>query len=160
MVGASSIRMDMLHSQASRRSPHATTALAVGERRRVDAEQAQHITASSADIRLLNTTMLNADSWPQQESLSSERDSSLDGVIAKPWGHEYRIYEDPFFDVWRLTINPGYSTSEHCHPRKSTALICLYGSGRLRLLSGIHTVRRSDIVHIGRGVFHATENTG
>jgi mannose-6-phosphate isomerase-like protein (cupin superfamily) len=118
------------------------------------------IEASSADARLLNATMLQGESWPRHEEISSDRESDLDDVIAKPWGHEYRIYCDPFFDVWRLTIEPGRSTSEHCHPRKSTALICLAGSGRLRLLAGAYTLGAGDLVQIGRGVFHRTENTG
>jgi mannose-6-phosphate isomerase-like protein (cupin superfamily) len=118
------------------------------------------IEASSADARLLSETMLQAESWPRYEEIAGDCDFELDDVIAKPWGHEYRIYCDAFFDVWRLTIEPGYSTSEHCHPRKSTALICLSGSGRLRLLAGAYTVSAGDLVQIGRGVFHLTENTG
>jgi mannose-6-phosphate isomerase-like protein (cupin superfamily) len=118
------------------------------------------IAASSADARLLNETMLQARSWPRHEEITSDHGSQLDEVIAKPWGYEYRVYCDPFFDVWRLTISPGCSTSEHCHPRKSTALICLAGNGRLRLLSGAYRLEPADLVHIGRGVFHMTENIG
>ena len=118
------------------------------------------IQASSADARLLNATMLEADSWPRYEEIADGPSPALDDVVAKPWGHEYRIYCDPFFDVWRLTIKPGQSTSEHCHPRKSTALICLAGSGRLRLLTCTYTLAAHDLVLIGRGVFHLTENVG
>jgi mannose-6-phosphate isomerase-like protein (cupin superfamily) len=109
---------------------------------------------------LLNATMLDKDSWPRYEEIQERARSALDNVIAKPWGHEYRIYCDPFFDVWRLTIKDGQSTSEHCHPRKSTALICLSGSAQLKLVSGLYALGAGDLVLIGRGVFHATVNAG
>lgn len=118
------------------------------------------IEASSADVRLLRTTMLQTASWPRYEQITSSRCSELDDVIAKPWGYEYRVYCDPFFDVWRLTIKPGHATSEHCHPHKVTALICLSGSGRLRLLTGTYMLAANDFVLIGRGVFHLTQNVG
>jgi mannose-6-phosphate isomerase-like protein (cupin superfamily) len=118
------------------------------------------IDASSADARLLNATMQQAESWPRYEEISRTVESELDEVILKPWGHEYRIFCDPFFDIWRLTIEPGHSTSEHCHPRKSTALICLAGHGRLQLLTGTYQLSAGDVVVIGRGVFHKTENIG
>ncbi len=116
------------------------------------------VTASSADMQLLQEMMLQTRSWPQHEEIAGDRWSHLDSVIAKPWGVEYRVYCDPFFDVWRLTIRAGRSTSEHCHPRKSTALICLGGSGRLRLLGEVYPFGPSDVVQLGRGVFHLIEN--
>jgi mannose-6-phosphate isomerase-like protein (cupin superfamily) len=118
------------------------------------------IEATSADARLLNATMRQAESWPRYEEITRDQESDLDEVIVKPWGHEYRVYCDPFFDVWQLTIKPRQSTSEHCHPRKSTALICLSGRGKLRLLTGAYMIGAGDLVQIGRGVFHLTENTG
>jgi mannose-6-phosphate isomerase-like protein (cupin superfamily) len=104
--------------------------------------------------------MLDRQSWPRYEEIPERPRSTLDNVIAKPWGHEYRIYCDPFFDAWRLTIKRGQATSEHCHPRKSTALICLSGNARLELVSGLYTLGAGDLVLIGRGVFHSTVNVG
>ena len=104
--------------------------------------------------------MQQIESWPRYETISGDNNSTLDGVIAKPWGREYRIYRDPFFDIWLLKIEPGQSTSEHCHPRKSTALICVSGEGHLDVLSGRHVLRAHDIVVIGKGVFHSTRNIG
>lgn len=117
------------------------------------------VDASSADFRLLDATMQESHSWPRYEEIAYRQESELDEVISKPWGHEYRIYCDPFYDVWRLTLEPGQSTSEHCHPRKTTALICLSGHGRLNLLTGSYALNANDIVVIGRGVFHLTQNT-
>lgn len=118
------------------------------------------IEASPADVHRLNVTMQEAEAWPRYEKISRHGDSDLDEVISKPWGHEYRIYRDPFFDIWLLTIDPGHATSEHCHPRKSTSLICLSGTGCLQLLTGIYLLSAGQMVAIGRGVFHSTKNIG
>ena len=120
----------------------------------------RRIDATPADARLLDATMEQAGSWPRYEEISSHSASELDDVISKPWGHEYRIYRDPFFDIWLLTIGSGHSTSEHCHPRKSTALICLSGEGYLRVQGHAYRLSAGDIVVIGRGVFHLTKNIG
>jgi mannose-6-phosphate isomerase-like protein (cupin superfamily) len=96
-------------------------------------------------------------------SLGAEQfdgDSYLDRVIKKPWGHEYRIYADYFYDLWKLSILPGHMTSFHCHPRKETALLCLNGRGKMRFLNQEQTIQPLDSVYIERGVFHSTENIG
>src|SRR6476660_1400694 len=52
-------------------------------------------------------------------SMSNEnfdQDKYLNELIPKPWGHEYRIYTDNIYDVWKLRITPGGQTSLHCHP--------------------------------------------
>jgi mannose-6-phosphate isomerase-like protein (cupin superfamily) len=95
--------------------------------------------------------------------LKSERfddDTYLDGIVEKPWGHEYRIYADPFYDIWKLFLLPGQATSMHCHPRKETVLICLGGRARMHFVGRVLEVGASDVVHIRKGVFHCTENLG
>lgn len=87
-------------------------------------------------------------------------DGYLDELIEKPWGHEYRVYADTLYDVWKLTLGVGHATSTHCHPRKETALLCLSGEGRVRLLDREYTIRAGNLVRFGKGVFHATENIG
>ena len=89
-----------------------------------------------------------------------DSDSYLDRVIQKPWGYEYRIYADQFYDLWKLSLLPGQSTSMHCHPRKETALLCLGGRGTMRFLEGVYEVEPLDCIYIGKGVFHSTENSG
>lgn len=84
----------------------------------------------------------------------------LDGLIAKPWGHEYRIYADSFYDVWKLDVFPGQSTSMHCHPRKETALLCLEGTAKFHTLNGAYEIQAMDFVHAQKGTFHSTENNG
>ncbi len=88
----------------------------------------------------------------------AERDSYLNGFIVKPWGHEYRVYCDNLFDVWRLRLQAGQSTSMHGHLQKDTVLICLAGSGTTTFLDGTECpVEAGRYVYIGRGAFHRTE---
>ena len=89
-----------------------------------------------------------------------EADRYLDRIVEKPWGREYRIYADNFYDLWKLSILPGQATSLHAHPRKETALLCLSGQGEMRTLRRTYPVSRMTILHIDKGVFHATENIG
>ncbi|WP_158631891.1 cupin domain-containing protein [Chroococcidiopsis cubana] len=84
----------------------------------------------------------------------------LDGLIQKPWGREYRIYADNFYDIWQLDILPGQSTSMHCHPRKETALLCLEGKARFHTLTESHALETTNFIRIRKGTFHATENVG
>lgn len=87
-------------------------------------------------------------------------DLYLNEVISKPWGLEFRVFADNLYDVWKLTLLPGKSTSMHCHPRKVTALICLDGIGKITFANDSYTIATGDVVYIPKGVFHATENVG
>jgi mannose-6-phosphate isomerase-like protein (cupin superfamily) len=104
---------------------------------------------------------MSASTWKAPENECFVKDLYLDEVISKPWGLEFRVYCDTFFDVWKLTILPGKSTSTHCHPRKETALLCLAGTGRISFVNGeSHIVSAGKAVFIPKGVFHSTENLG
>jgi CRP/FNR family transcriptional regulator, cyclic AMP receptor protein len=91
---------------------------------------------------------------------SFAEDLFLDELIPKPWGREYRIYADSFYDVWKLEMGPGRATSLHYHPRKDTVLMCLGGHGRIRLADAEIDIRAGKHIFIRRGVFHATTNIG
>jgi CRP-like cAMP-binding protein/mannose-6-phosphate isomerase-like protein (cupin superfamily) len=91
---------------------------------------------------------------------SFAEDVFLDELIPKPWGREYRIYADNFYDVWKLELGPGRGTSLHYHPRKDTVLMCLGGHGRIQLADKEIDVFAGSHIFIGRGVFHATTNVG
>lgn len=103
---------------------------------------------------------MSAPNWKVLETEQFKQDLYLDSVIPKPWGLEFRVYCDTFFDVWKLTLLPGKSTSTHCHPRKETALLCLSGTGKISFLHESHAVSAGDVVFIPKGVFHNTENIG
>jgi mannose-6-phosphate isomerase-like protein (cupin superfamily) len=115
---------------------------------------------SMQDTQLFEEAM-SANTWKTLESEQFEQDLYLDEVIPKPWGLEFRVYCDTFFDVWKLTLLPGKATSTHCHPRKETALLCLAGKGQISFLDQeSHLVSAGDVVFIPKGVFHSTENLG
>ena len=91
---------------------------------------------------------------------SFAEDLFLDELIPKPWGREYRIYADNFYDVWKLELGPGRATSLHYHPRKDTVLMCLCGHGRIQLADTEIDILAGNHIFIGRGVSHATANIG
>jgi mannose-6-phosphate isomerase-like protein (cupin superfamily) len=108
---------------------------------------------SKEDIALLSRRTRGA--------MSSEdftKDIYLNTLIPKPWGHEYRIYIDNIYDVWRLKLSTGGQTSLHCHPRKDTALLCLSGTGLFQTLRQERTIRSGDYLYIRKGAFHSTRN--
>lgn len=115
--------------------------------------------ASAPDVALLTRLLERSGGILQSEQSHDEQ--ALDAVIEKPWGYEYRVYTDCFYDVWQLCLRPGQSTSLHCHPRKVTALICLAGElGRVRLLDQDQQLTPLEWLTFGKGVFHTTENLG
>ena len=83
---------------------------------------------------------------------SFAEDLFLDELIPKPWGREYRIYADNFYDVWKLELGPGKATSLHYHPRKDTVLMCLGGHGRIRLADADIDILAGKHIFIGCGV--------
>ncbi len=117
-------------------------------------------TRSPSDETVLMDSLLSTRASLQAEQFDSAVHEYLDEVIPKPWGYEFRVYADDLYDVWKLCLFPGEGTSVHCHPRKETALLCLAGSGRMRLLDSEHEVVTGSVVLIGKGVFHSTTNTG
>lgn len=78
-------------------------------------------------------------------------------VIAKPWGHEYLIFQNDHAAVWILHMRQGHRTSMHCHPNKKTSLTVLAGEARCSTLVDEHRVRTREGLLIEKGVFHSTE---
>lgn len=106
-------------------------------------------------------TIANLTDGPvDREMPGSAEHAYFDRFIVKPWGHEGRIYDDRWMDVWRLLIEPGEATSVHTHPRKDTWLICIGGEGVLETVAGEQiALAEGSIVHIGAGVLHTTRTT-
>jgi mannose-6-phosphate isomerase-like protein (cupin superfamily) len=113
---------------------------------------------SRADERTLVEQLRGSVTGLLSEQFDDSGTDYLNEIIPKPWGHEFRVYADDLYDVWKLCLRPGQGTSVHCHPRKLTALLCLAGSGRMQLLHDELEVTAGDVAVIGRGVFHGTEN--
>lgn len=111
-------------------------------------------TPCNADFLTISGNIGNTDF----RSEPGDHESYLNGFISKPWGHEYRLYCDYLFDVWRLHIHRSKATSTHCHVRKDTVLICLSGYGTTSFLSGDPVgLSPGKFVYITRGVFHRTQ---
>src|SRR5579884_1297592 len=110
------------------------------------------------DVSLLSSLLTTEEGTLPAEVTG--QDEMLDTLINKPWGYEYRVYADAFYDLWHLCLRPGEITSLHCHPRKVTALICLSGEATVHLLGHRQQVSPLTCLHLGKGVFHATENSG
>jgi mannose-6-phosphate isomerase-like protein (cupin superfamily) len=103
-----------------------------------------------ADIEATANTRDRVRASPARKDLSY-----LDRLIHKPWGSEFRVYEDEVTDVWSLHIRPMHRTSLHCHPNKRTALLCLEGTGTLSTCSGVaYALEPGVVLHIERGAYH------
>ena len=80
-------------------------------------------------------------------------------VINKPWGHEYVVYRvKKNLSVTFLNINPGKTTSLHCHTKKKTGFIVLDGKARIQL--GLWKSEQKDFnapskLMIRTGLFHS-----
>jgi mannose-6-phosphate isomerase-like protein (cupin superfamily) len=104
----------------------------------------------AADIEATERARHRVDATPRSRDLSY-----LDRLIRKPWGSEFRVYEDQLTDVWSLHIKPMHRTSLHCHPNKLTALLCLEGTGTLSTCSGVaYALEPGVVLHIERGAYH------
>lgn len=96
----------------------------------------------------------------EREIPGSDADRGLDDLISKPWGAEFRVYDDALIDVWMLHLRAGTRTSMHCHPRKDTLLLCVSGYGRVTTGDGRDApIEPGDIVPIERGAAHRSTAT-
>ena len=80
-------------------------------------------------------------------------------IVFKPWGHEYVVYRyKDILSVTLLNINPGKSTSLHCHPTKKTGFVLLDGKAliQLGLWKSERKIYKSPTkLMIRTGLFHA-----
>jgi len=79
--------------------------------------------------------------------------------VKKPWGQEARATRNPHLTYTFLQISPGQSTSLHCHPEKTTSLICLSGSGSCEFMRATTTIETGAHLSIRNGLFHRVTNT-
>jgi mannose-6-phosphate isomerase-like protein (cupin superfamily) len=79
----------------------------------------------------------------------------LDRLVHKPWGSEFRVYEDDLTDIWCLHIGADRRTSLHCHPRKRTAMLCVEGEGTLSTCTGVrYALAPGVVLQIEPGAYH------
>jgi mannose-6-phosphate isomerase-like protein (cupin superfamily) len=114
-----------------------------------------------ADIEATKTRREHA----RRSRVGGDLSGYLDRLIHKPWGSEFRVYEDDLRDVWCLYIRPQHRTSLHCHPHKMTALLCLEGEGTLSTYGGVqYAMMPGAVLSIEAGAYHrvaaGSGNTG
>jgi len=81
-------------------------------------------------------------------------------LISKPWGFEYRVNFSDELAIIQLNIFKGEKTSLHCHPYKTTSLVCLQGMGKINFLNSNIEFKPSDTFNVRNGLFHQIENIG
>lgn len=78
-------------------------------------------------------------------------------IVSKPWGYEYLMFENKHVAVWILYLKTGDSTSMHCHPKKKSSLIVLFGQVMTSSLSAQFKLKSLEAAMIDKGAFHASE---
>ena len=85
-----------------------------------------------------------------------------DKVVIKPWGQEHVVYRNKNnLSVTLLKIDFNKSTSLHCHPKKKSGFILLYGKAQFQLglrekNTELHTSPSKRM--IARGLFHSIKS--
>lgn len=78
----------------------------------------------------------------------------------KPWGYEFRNELSEVVTLTYLSIFPGHQTSLHCHPRKTTSLTAISGTGALQFLKDKITFSAGTSFMVRNGLFHQIVNLG
>lgn len=79
--------------------------------------------------------------------------------VEKPWGYEFRVALGTSLTLTYLTIFPKSQTSLHCHPRKTTSLTAISGSGTIRFLKDSIKFAAGTSFMVRNGLFHQISNT-
>ncbi|GFO68519.1 hypothetical protein GMLC_20980 [Geomonas limicola] len=78
------------------------------------------------------------------------------GIVTKPWGYEYLMYESSKIGIWYLHIAHGRQTSLHCHPDKKTGYILLSGEAEVSFLNDSTKLNGLSKLMLREGLFHST----
>lgn len=92
-------------------------------------------------------------------SLIGKRENSLkidyfNKVNDKPWGKEYLAFQNKQIGIWILHVNKDQETSLHCHFKKDTILIPLYGYFKINLYNNYKILNLFDSLYVPRNTFH------
>ena len=78
--------------------------------------------------------------------------------VLKPWGEEYNIFRNKKkLAITYLKLKKGESTSVHCHPKKKTGFLILYGTAHVQLgiyKKNIFKYKPMSILVLRPGLFH------
>lgn len=75
-------------------------------------------------------------------------------VNEKPWGKEYLAYQNTRIGIWILHINRDQETSLHCHFKKDTILIPLFGCFKINLFNSYRILNLFDCLYVPLNTFH------
>ena len=75
-------------------------------------------------------------------------------VNDKPWGKEYLAYQNKQIGIWILHINKDQETSLHCHFKKDTILIPIYGCFKINLYNKFKILNLFESLYVPRNTFH------
>lgn len=75
-------------------------------------------------------------------------------VNEKPWGKEYLAYQNSKIGIWILHINRNQETSLHCHFKKDTILIPLFGCFKINLFDSYRILNLFDCLYVPLNTFH------
>ncbi len=78
--------------------------------------------------------------------------------VPKPWGFEYRIEVSENVALTFLVIKGSKETSLHCHPVKTTSMVCLGGLGKIKFFNSSFELTPGEGFTIRNGLFHQIVN--
>ncbi len=118
------------------------------------------VSPARADLQALRRVLAHVPSRSEQPQSDSFR--YLDSLIFKPWGYEYRVYDDILIDVWFVAMHAGTRSSLHAHVRKDTLLLCLDGQGMLTAGDGreIKLVAQTSVHILPGAPYRVAASTG
>lgn len=84
--------------------------------------------------------------------------SSSANFSSKPWGFEYQLLRDKYFDIWELSIDSQTSTSFHFHSRKDVLVLILQGTVTLSTTGQDLHLGPGKFILLKKGVCHQLKN--
>ena len=93
------------------------------------------------------------------KSLVKKRENSkkidyFNKVNDKPWGKEYLAYQNEKIGIWILHVNQDQETSLHCHFKKDTILMPLYGCFKINLYDSYRILNLFECLYVPLNTFH------
>lgn len=80
-------------------------------------------------------------------------------LVKKPWGFERRSEISGSIALTQLFIDSTQQTSLHCHPTKTTSMVCLRGRGVINFFNSKFDLEPGNGFTIRNGLFHQIINT-
>lgn len=107
----------------------------------------EFITRTKEEEELCNNSYIS-------KRLNSSNIDYMNKIYDKPWGKEYLAYQNKNIGIWILHINKDQETSLHCHFKKDTILIPLYGCFKINLYNSYRIINMMEYLYIPRNTFH------